>query len=119
MNGVVKARWRKGVAAGMLVAIIVTVAIPWFKQRRIAAERVECIDMLRRIAGAKGQWALENDASSNAVPTWNDLVPYGGRGHDYSPWHGHFPPRCPAGGAYTIGKLADDPTCSIPGHVMP
>jgi hypothetical protein len=105
----------------MLVAIVVTVATPWFKQRRSATARADCIDTLRQIDGAKQQWALENHASSNAVPTWKDLLPYGGRGRDYDPtfdWNVHFPPRCPAGGTYTIERVADAPTCSFPGHVL-
>jgi len=71
-----------------------------------------CINALRMIQGAKEQWGLEHHASSNAIPTVEDLQPYLFPG---SPtW------KCPAGGAYTLGRVCDPVTCSFggPGHVL-
>jgi hypothetical protein len=28
-------------------------------------------------------------------------------------------PVCPAGGIYTLRSVGENPTCSIPGHVVP
>jgi hypothetical protein len=28
-------------------------------------------------------------------------------------------PKCPGGGKYTLGKVGENPTCSIAGHVLP
>jgi hypothetical protein len=72
-----------------------------------------CINKLRQIDGAKQQWALEHHAPENAVPTWNDLRPYLGRGTDR-----FVLPRCPQGGVYTIGAISNAPTCSVKGHVL-
>ncbi len=58
---------------GLLASAALAAAIPWFVHQRPAAERATCIEMLRGIDGAKQQWALEHNASSNAVPTWEDL----------------------------------------------
>src|SRR5438309_193178 len=75
-----------------------------------------CINGLRIVDSAKQYWALEHHASSNAVPTWDDIRPYVGRGKPQDlGWL-----RCPAGGTYTIGRIADPPTCSVggPGHTL-
>src|SRR6266446_6513564 len=111
-----RAKLRTSFAIGLLASVIVAAAIPWFAHEREAAARASCIEMLRRIDGAKQQWALEHNASSNAVPTWKDLYYYGGRG--CGGWYEHYPPHCPSGGTYTIRRAADVPTCSFPGHVL-
>jgi hypothetical protein len=61
--------------------------------------------------GAIQQWAFENNASSNAVATWEEIAPYFGRGAD-------FPaiPQCPQGGRYTFGPVTEPPRCSIMEH---
>ncbi len=73
-----------------------------------------CINDLKNIDGAKTQWEMEHHAGSNAIPTWEDIRPYlGGRfATDLQLIH------CHAGGIYTIGRIADPPTCSYggPGH---
>lgn len=73
-----------------------------------------CINGLRMIDGAKQQWALEHHASSNAVPTLEDIRPYLGSGHIFEGDLGWL--RCPSGGAYTIGRVDELPRCSIPNH---
>jgi len=72
--------------------------------------RNACINYLRQIDGAKQQWALENHKDANATPTSADVAPY---------LKNNQFPVCPAGGKYTIGRISEDPTCSIPGHVLP
>lgn len=69
-----------------------------------------CINNLRKIDGAKQQWALEHQKSPDAVPTPQDLLPYLGT-------DGIFP-QCPGGGRYTLNAVDKAPTCSIPGHVL-
>ena len=69
-----------------------------------------CINNLRQIDGAKQQWALENHKDTNAIPTSADIAPYL-RSNKF--------PVCPGKGKYTISRACDDPTCSVPGHVLP
>ncbi len=71
-----------------------------------------CINNLRQIDNAKQFWALEHQAPLSAIPTWDDIRPYLGRGTN-----GPIP-KCPAGGVYTIGLLSNAPTCSVKGHVL-
>src|SRR5262249_4209565 len=65
---------------------------------------------LRNVEGAKQQWAMEHNASSNAVVTWENIHPYIGRGPS-SPL-----PKCPSGGSYTIGTVSEAPSCSMKEH---
>jgi regulator of replication initiation timing len=74
------------------------------------AERNTCINNLRQIDVAKNAWALENNKTTDAVPTEQDLSPY---------FNDQTFPVCPSGGAYTIGAVGVPPTCSIPGHAIP
>jgi hypothetical protein len=130
------------VSLAVIVVVFVAAAVPWGIHQRAAANRATCIDTLRQIDGAKQQWALEHFVHRDTntfhkyvgghldngqwvfdptvlakTPTWADLYLYGGRG--YPDWYADYPPRCPSGGKYTIGRVADAPTCSIPGHIMP
>jgi hypothetical protein len=75
--------------------------------------RNACISNLRQIDAAKNQFALENKKTNGDTVTEADLKPY--IKLDAS---GNFP-KCPAGGKYTIGKIGENPTCSIDGHVLP
>jgi hypothetical protein len=70
------------------------------------AAAMGCANSLSRIAHAKESWAARSGASSNAVPTWDDLDSY----------FRHGPPKCPEGGTYTIGALNELPKCSVAGH---
>jgi hypothetical protein len=70
-----------------------------------------CINNLRLIDAAKQQWALEHGTNS-ATPTWENIKSYIGRPDSEILEY-------PLGGTYTLGKLNEDPTCSIPGHVLP
>lgn len=88
-------------------------AAPPGPQDRATANQNACISNLRRIDGAKGQWALENHKQNSDTPTMEDIRVYIGRGPN-----GEIP-VCPDGGVYTLGKVGERPTCSIPGHVLP
>jgi hypothetical protein len=75
-----------------------------------AAQRATCINNLRLIYAAKQAWALDKNKTDTDTPTEQDLLPY---------LKGGVFPTCPSGGTYTIGAVAQPPTCSIPGHVLP
>jgi hypothetical protein len=85
---------------------VLSIIIPGF----IAASRVRssnaCVNNLRQIDAAKQQWALEN-GKANGVVTESDLKPY-----IKLDSNGNLP-KCPHGGTYTIGRLGEDPKCSV------
>lgn len=68
-----------------------------------------CINNLRLIDDAKQQWASDTGADDSAVPTQKDLLPY---------LNNNVFPDCPAGGVYTINRVDQVPTCSIPSHTL-
>jgi hypothetical protein len=74
------------------------------------SQRNLCINNLRQIDAAKNEFALEKGKANGAAVTEDDIKPY---------LTGGTMPVCPSGGTYTIGKVGDKPTCSIPGHELP
>src|SRR5882672_5493947 len=68
-----------------------------------------CINNLRQLDGAKQQWALEKRKGTNDVPSVAEISPY--------VFHQEIP-KCPVGGVYTLGLVAESPRCSITGHVL-
>ena len=63
-----------------------------------------CINRIRMIDGAKDQWALDQNKATNDLPTWDDI-------RDYLSQE-RVVPTCPAGGAYTIGRVGEGAKCS-------
>ena len=81
-----------------------------FTAARTTAQQNACINNLRQIDAAKNQFALEKGKKNGDAITEADITPY---------IRGGVLPKCPSGGTYTIGKVGENPTCSIPGHVLP
>ena len=99
----------------VLLAVMVDAGNQWLFRH----EQTEtCIHNLLNLDAAKQQWALEEHQATNAVPTWNDLHPY--LINILFAQDGTTAKRlfCPVGGVYTIGRVADAPTCSIAEHVL-
>jgi len=71
-----------------------------------------CINNLRQIDGAKQQWALDHGKKTDDKVIWGDVTPYLRLKNAPRPW-------CPHGGVYTLGTLAENPRCSVKGHVLP
>lgn len=93
----------------LALAAIVFVLWPTRVNMRPAVPRNQCIANLKWIMGAKEQWALENHKNTNDIPSWPPLLKY------LAPLK---VPACPQGGTYTIGRVDQNPTCSIPSHVL-
>jgi hypothetical protein len=94
------------------IAVLAVISIPNFNAYHGYPNYPKniCINNLRQIGGAMEQWALENHKDTNAIPTIADIAPY---------LRSNRIPVCPAKGKYTIGRVGEDPTCSIPGHILP
>jgi competence protein ComGC len=101
----------------MIVTLLLAIAVPNFLKACEIAHAHSCIANLKQIEEAKGQWAMDHPATPPGVePAATEL--YGRCGYLRST------PRCPAGGAYTIGDLSTTPTCSLgaartPAHAIP
>jgi hypothetical protein len=97
----------KCVAACLFIGYVVAIVIPTFLRASLSKASNACINNLRLIQSAKEQWALEQRKVGSDTPAFSDLQPYFG----YGPM-GEFP-KCPSGGKYTVGRVDEDPTCSI------
>ncbi len=101
-----------------IIGLIAAIAIPNFIRARQTAQGQACSQNLEQIDGAKQQWGFETNAGDAATPTDAELIPYLSS-KDAS--GAAAMPTCPAGGAYTVGTLAGNPTCSLevePGNHM-
>jgi competence protein ComGC len=93
-------------AVCLLVGFVVVIVIPNFVRATYETAANGCINNLRQIDAAKNEWALEN-GKTNCVVAENDIKPY-----IKLDSNGNLP-KCPAGGIYTIGRIGEDPKCSI------
>src|SRR5258705_5981534 len=99
-------RARNLIIAIPIICLFFAIALPNFIKGRVGTSKNSCINILRQVEGAKDQWMSDQHKTTNDAPTWADLRPY------LRPEH----PECPEGGSYTIGKMAELPTCSIARH---
>ncbi len=87
--------------------LIVLFVIPSFVRARYQTSANACINNLRQIDAAKQEWALEMNKTKGAVVTEADITPY-----IKLDANGNLP-KCPAGGTYIIGRIGENPKCSI------
>jgi len=73
--------------------------------KRFTSAANPCYNNLQRIAAAKDNWAKERCKTDKDTPSWNDLLPYMGRGTNI--------PVCPKGGTYIIGQVGKNPRCTF------
>ena len=106
-------RWIIAAVLGVFLISVVMV-LPAFIRARSTPATNACVNNLRQIEGAKEQWSLEYNKTTNDIPSWDDIRPYYGR-----ETRGELL-QCPQGGTYTLGRVGQEPTCSIGGfHSLP
>ena len=102
-----------------IVILLAAIAIPNFVKRRTPTSGNACINNLRQLDAAANQFALEQSKTNGARVNFpDDLTPYIKLNSA-----GKIPP-CPAGGIYHIGKVGEQPVCSLgstvtPAHILP
>jgi hypothetical protein len=99
------------------IGLLDWIVIPNFIKARSTSSVAACINNLRQIDGATSEWAVETGKTNGTVASENDIKSYLKLNSK-----GDFP-KCPDGGIYTIGKVGENPTCSLgkttPGHTLP
>jgi hypothetical protein len=116
LSSAVMSRTTKNILVAVpVILLLLAIAIPNFIKSRSVISMNACANNLRWIDGAKKEWALEGHKTTNDVPTESDLLAFLGGHTPADHRRGDFFPRCPSGGAYTIGALAEPPKCSIGG----
>jgi prepilin-type N-terminal cleavage/methylation domain-containing protein len=93
-----------------IIGLLAAIAIPNFIKARESSQKNACIANLKQIDGAKNTWALENKKVSGDTPAKTEL--YG------ASLYIRDEPTCPANGVYTMGTVAEKPTCNIGGHTL-
>jgi hypothetical protein len=119
-------KWSMLLAAAVFALLIVSASMLWIGDSDKPSKAATCIHNLRSIDAAKQQWFLEKgvdrkiyppgNVTSNSIPTWEILSIYGGV--EWTAGQGWRPYKCPAGGVYTLGRVADLPTCSFTNHFL-
>src|SRR6266436_1750994 len=94
----------------VVFGFVVVIAIPDFMRARLSKSANACINNLRQIDGAKQEWALENRKGSNDIPSSAEIAIY---------LVNNRLPVCPLGGTYIIGRVDEDPKCSISTSAWP
>jgi hypothetical protein len=94
----------KLVVGCLFVGFVVAVVIPEFIAASLSNASNACVNNLRQIESAKKQWVLENSKGTNDAPTTVEIAAY---------LKNNQLPACPKGGTYTVGRVNEDPTCSI------
>lgn len=87
----------------LIIGILLAIAVPNFMHARDNSRAKACSANLHQIDSAKQQAAMDLKLIDTDTPTQAQLTPTYVRS-----W-----PSCPAAGAYTIGDMSTDPTCSI------
>lgn len=95
----------------LIIAILVSIAVPTFMRVRSSSRRSSCMSNLRSIDSRKEQLAMEARLEDGDTVTWAQLVPA----------YLKSQPTCPGGGTYDIGVVGATPTCTdtANGHVIP
>jgi hypothetical protein len=83
------------------LCVALLVALPNFIRARSVRAMNSCVNNIRQVQGAKEQWGVENQKTTNDIVTWEDVLPYLQR-----------KPECPHGGTYILGRIGEDVRCS-------
>jgi hypothetical protein len=97
---------------GFFLALsLAIILLAWLRMSSSSNEIPACQINLENIAICKQHWEDDQtNKNTKAVPTWEDLRPY-----FPSQWSNNIP-VCPAGGTCIIGRVSENPICSIGGY---
>jgi competence protein ComGC len=90
----------------MSLYILAAIATPNFSKMRSDAQKTLCHVQLRQIDGSKEMWKLQEKRADGDTPSESQMGVYFQDGM----------PICPGGGAYTIGSVSSNASCSIHGN---
>jgi prepilin-type N-terminal cleavage/methylation domain-containing protein len=88
----------------LIIGILLTIAVPQWIKAREGARSKSCLSNLKKIEGAKEQWAMEYKMPSGSPVVEADIYPEYLKGSAF--------PTCAGGGTYALGLVGEQPTCS-------
>lgn len=59
-----------------IIGLLAAIAVPSFIRARQRSQATTVLNEARQMDGAKDQWALENNKTGTATPSFADLTPY-------------------------------------------
>ena len=86
-----------------IIGMLIAVAVPNFSKMRRDAQKTACHAQLKQIDGSKEMWATQEERTNGEFPSVAQINSYFRDGMPY----------CPNGGAYRIGAVGADATCSV------
>jgi hypothetical protein len=104
-----KRSWLVALGAMFFIIVGLKVLSEVIRSPHTQALKTACMANLRAVQEVKAIWASHNLFSSNAIPTWTNLI-----GVEYL----RERPQCPSGGDYTLGAVKDRVQCSVEGHTL-
>ncbi len=90
----------------MITGILISIAVPNFIRARDTSRVKACISNLKKLDGAKEQFAMDTAKGTGDAVVMGDLVPA----------YIRETPACPANGSYTVGAIGTSPDCDAAGH---
>jgi prepilin-type N-terminal cleavage/methylation domain-containing protein len=98
-----------------IIGLLAAIAIPNFVKARVTAQTNACLSNLRKIEGAKQEWALETKKTALATPNEAELAPYLGRDINATVIGYSCPadPTSTFANSYTINSVDTAPECKI------
>lgn len=93
-------------AVAAVAIILAAITVPNFVRSRSTSTKNTVLNNLRLLDGAKQTWALEANASVNAIPSPAQVAPYFGRGGTVET---DFSPIAMPGVKYVVGKVGETP----------
>jgi len=110
ISGITIVKW---IGLCLLIGLLFAAAIPNFIKPRMHYSENACVNNLRQIETAKEKWAAANGKTDGAIVTEDNIKSYLKLNLNEN-----FP-GCPSGGKYSVGKIGENPTCSLGTTVMP
>ena len=90
----------------IVLALVAAAGRYVYRARRVKAAQ-PCWGNLVQLEAAKDQWAIENGAAPGSTVTISNVLPY---------IKGSQMPKCNVDtGTYTIGRVGEDPKCTVHG----
>jgi hypothetical protein len=104
---------KRAVLISLLPVVAAAIAAtPWIVRHNgrvcVIPPSANCINNFRQLDGAKLVWALEEHKGSNDISTMAQVAKFI-----------RSVPTRPSGGVYTLGRVGENPRCSISGHALP
>jgi len=85
-----------------IIGLLAAIAVPSFLRARMRSQATTVLNEARQVDGGKDQWALENNKTGTATPTWANLTPYLKAGSKLANNSGSDS----MGGTFTIGDVS-------------